>query len=62
MNKNGLLEKVEVAKLVEFQIGRVPSETQVNMFFDDMDIDKDGKVTLHEFIANVHGPDWKLQK
>ena len=52
-NGNGSLDRRELKDMLQLQLGREPTEKQVNKLLKSMDFDDDGRVTLEEYIKVV---------
>jgi len=60
INKNGFLERNEVAKMMEHQTGRMPATEALGKFFSELDKDHNEKIALDEYITNVYGEGWSI--
>jgi len=56
---SGLLDPAEIKALLTHQLGREASDSAVKGFIDEADKDKDGKISLPEYIASMMGADWE---
>jgi len=52
---DGFLRKEEVEALLQFQMGKKPTSLQLEQYFDELDLNEDGKVSLEEYVASVEG-------
>merc|ERR1712100_200957 len=57
-NKDGVLDKSETRVMMSTQAVREPTDAEVEEMFSSMDLDSNGKISLHEYIAAVCGRGW----
>ena len=57
---SGLLERKEIPKLLKKQLEREPTESEVQAYMRENDINKDGKISLVEYIGSIYGKDWRI--
>lgn len=59
-DKSKLLERKEIPKLLTKQLERKPTKSEIQSFMHENDMNKDGKVSLVEYITSIFGKDWRM--
>uniref|UniRef100_A0A7S4SCE2 EF-hand domain-containing protein n=1 Tax=Alexandrium monilatum TaxID=311494 RepID=A0A7S4SCE2_9DINO len=59
-DRSGKVDRGEVAALIAAQLGREPTPAQVEGFLDRFDANRDGLITLEEWIGATVGKEWAV--
>lgn len=57
---SGFLSPDEVAVLLEKQLNKKPTKAATEQFIQELDLNRDGKVALWEYVEHIVGTEWCL--